>query len=65
MPVPEPVPRSGSRASRRPPYTVGAALLLLLTGCAAAGTAPGPGGAAPGPAAVRTGAHAPTGAAGP
>ncbi|MET7545534.1 hypothetical protein ABZS95_16975 [Streptomyces sp. NPDC005479] len=58
------MPRSGSRASRRPPYTVGAALLLLLTGCAAAGTAPGPGGAAPGPAAVRTGAHAPTGSTG-
>ncbi|MER5683191.1 hypothetical protein [Streptomyces sp. NPDC002205] len=58
MPVPEPVvPRPGPRASRRPTYTVCAALLLLLTGCAAAGTAPGP-------TAVRADAHAPTGGVG-
>lgn len=57
MPVPEPVPRPGPRASGRTPYAVCAALLLLLTGCTAAGTAPGP-------TAVRTGAHAPTGSAG-
>ncbi|WP_405670018.1 L,D-transpeptidase family protein [Streptomyces sp. NBC_00055] len=47
------MPRPGARASRRPPYTVCAALLLLLTGCAAPV-------AAPGPTAMRTGAHAPT-----
>lgn len=70
MPVPEPVPRPGPRASGRPPYTVCAALLLLLAGCAAPSAAPGPTAMrtthAPthAPTAVRTGTHAPTGNAG-